>query len=308
MISVDPGEVPEGSVVVASFSGEAALGRCLESLAGQCASAEVIASTTVPAEAVARLEARFPNVRFLPAPADASVFRLRTLGVAQARGRMVVLTEDHCTASPGWLAALAQASRAGHPVVGGQVENGLDRRIYDWALFFCEYVAFMPPQPEGPAPVVSGINVAYHRDALLACRPAWSEAFRENEVHDAMASSGVRLYRAEGAVVASHLAMPLREAMGHLFGGGRHYGGYRKSRVAPGLRGSLALAAPAIPAVLLWRIVRDVIVRRPSRLLTLALALPYILCLLAAWSAGEVLGYLSPSPAPRLAEQPSGVS
>lgn len=302
-------ETPDISVIVASFSGEATLVRCLESLADQAGSAEVIVPTTAPAEAVGRLEARFPGVTFLASPAGASVFRLRTLGVARARGRTVVLTEDHCTASPRWLAALSAASQAGHPVVGGPVENGLDRRVYDWALFFCEYAAFLPPQPEGPAAVVSGINVAYHRSALLQCRPAWSEAFHENEVHDALAAAGVRLHRAGQAVVASHLAMSLREAMGHLFGGARHYGGYRKSRASGAARGLLALAAPAVPAVLLWRIVRVVATRRPSRLVTLTLGLPYLACLLAAWTAGEALGYLAPTPTPtpRLVEQPTGV-
>ncbi len=308
MSSSETSQGPEISVVVASFSGEAALARCLGSLTGQVGKAEVIAPTTTPAESIARLKARFPEVRFLAAPPDASVFRLRTLGVAQARGRVVVLTEDHCTASPQWLESLAAASRAGHPIVGGQVENGLDRRIYDWALFFCEYVAFMPSQPEGTANVVSGINVAYHRDVLLGCLDAWSEAFHENEVHDALAAAGIGLYRAQRAVVASHLAMSLLEAMRHLFGGARHYGGYRKSRTDPADRVLLVLASPAIPAVLFWRIVRNVATRRPSRLATMALGLPYIACLLGAWSVGEALGYLAPLPRPRLAEQPSGAS
>jgi hypothetical protein len=48
------------SVVVASFSGEAALGRCLESLEPQAAAAEVVVATDAGAGAVGRLRERFP--------------------------------------------------------------------------------------------------------------------------------------------------------------------------------------------------------------------------------------------------------
>jgi Glycosyl transferase family 2 len=277
------------SVVVASFSGEEALARCLETLVPQ--GAEIVAATTAGPRALAGLEARFGGVRFLSAAPGTSVFRLRTLGLAETRGARVALTEDHCTVAPDWLASLQTAHERGHAIVGGPVENGLTG-IYDWTLYLCEYGAFLPPVPDGPTRVLSGVNVSYAREALLSCRPSWSEAFRENEVHDALHMAGHSLYRCAAARVTSHLRLPLREAMAHLFAGGRHYGRYRMSRAVP-LRRALLLAAMfAVPAWLFGRLALAVLERHPRRLVTLLLGLPYVACLLGAWSAGEAAGYL----------------
>ena len=288
--------MPDISVVVAAFSGEAALRRCLESLAGQAD--EVVAATTSSAAAVARLGACFPTVRFLQAPTGTDVFRLRTLALDATRGDILAFTEDHCTVSPGWVEALAGAVRDGHAMVGGPVENGLER-VRDWALFFCEYAAHIPPISDGLAPALTGVNIAYSRKALDGCRPTWRYAFHENEVQDALAAAGHVPYRIGRAWVKSHLEASLKEGAAHLFGGGRQYGGYRKFRSPALVRLLLPFAAPLIPVVLLWRVVSVVVTRRPRLLGVLIRALPVVMALLLAWSAGETVGYLAPAgPAP----------
>jgi len=168
---------PDVSVVVASFSGEAVLRHCLESLEPQAAGAEVIVATDVEASGIARLEARYPGFRFHRAPRGTSVFRLRVLGIDQARGRLVVLTEDHCTAAPGWLDALRASHGEGRAIVGGPVDNGRRVRAYDWALYLCEYAAQMPPLRDGPARALSGVNVSYPHDLLDECRGVWRDGF-----------------------------------------------------------------------------------------------------------------------------------
>jgi glycosyltransferase involved in cell wall biosynthesis len=304
----DKSRNPEVSVVVASFSGEAALVRCLSSLFPQAADAEVIVATNAPTEVVARVATHFPAVHFIQGPEDASVFRLRTLGVAQARGNIIALLEDHCTVSPQWLDAFCAACRGGHPIVGGPVENGLCHRIYDWALYLCEYGAFMPPLPEGPAPILSGINVAYSRQALWSCRPTWEDTFHENEVHDALRAAGHRLHLAVGAGVRSHLGMSFTEAMAHLFTGGRHFGRYRRSQSSTARRWLWVAATPSVPFVLIGRIFRAVAARQPKRLGVLLCGLPYVCGLLGAWSLGEAMGYLTHrTTGSRVQQQPQGV-
>jgi hypothetical protein len=285
---------PELSVVIASFSGISALTRCLESLLAQChdpAAVEVIAATNLSLEELATLAQRFETVRLMTAPRGTSVFRLRTLGVEQARGKVIALSEDHVTFGSGWLASILKAAKD-HPIVGGPIENGL-QGLYDWALFSCEYVTFMPPSPDGPAGVLSGVNVAYRRELLDQTRPVWQDTFHENEVHDALRQAGYPLYCVGDAVVSSHLIMPLKQAMHHLFTGARHYGRYRKGRTAGFGRYLLPLGVIFVPGILFWRILRAVMTRRPGRLGTIFLALGYILCLLGAWSIGEAAGYLT---------------
>jgi hypothetical protein len=284
-----PAPEPDVSVVVASFSGEAALSRCLESLEAQAP--EVVVAGDLEEDARTRLERRFPAARFVAARAGATVFLKRALGLAEARGRLLALTEDHCTVAPGWVEALRAAHRAGRTVAGGVVENGHAATTAGRALYWCEYAAEMPPLPEGEAAVLSGVNVAYDRGVLLECREVWRDGFYESEVHEALRRAGHGLYRAAGAVVESHLAFGFREAIAHLFQGGLRYGRGRLARSSPAVKALLCLAVPAVPAVLLWRLVRAVLRRRPWEAGHLALALPHAACLLTSWAAGEALGY-----------------
>ncbi len=260
-------EAPEAGVVVASFCGERALLRCLESLEGESSRCDILAVTDASKEAVARLRARFPAVRILEAPPGASVFRMRSLGIGSVGASFVALLEDHCTVEPGWLGSLLSAHRAGHAVVGGTVENGLPPGIYSRALFLCEYAAHMPPLADGPAASLTGINVGYAAEVLASCRETWSEAFYENEVHDALAARGERLHRCELARVKSHLSFRFGQAIGHLFRGGRRFGDYRASRSSALVRTLLPGAAVVVPALLTWRILRVVATRQPTRLL-----------------------------------------
>ena len=281
------------SVVVASFSGEAALKRCLSSLVSGAPHAELIVATNLGPEAIARLREQFTNVRFFSSEKQRTVFQLRSLGLTQARGQLIGLIEDHCTISAEWLKALRTAHQAGHAVLGGPIENGCNETTYDWALYLCEYSAYMMPLPEGPTTALLGANAAYSRAALWSCYPVWRDAFYDNEVHDALKAAGHRLYLVEDASVHSHLLMSPRAAMAHLFAGGRRFGSYRMSQSSQPRRLLWILAAPAVPLVLLGRIVRRVATRRPARLGRLLVGLPFCLCLLLAWSAGELGGYLS---------------
>jgi hypothetical protein len=283
---------PAVSIVVASFSGRDALGRCLDSLAGQTSRAEVIVSTNLPSSAVFEIRAAHPRTVFLEAPAEASVFELRSRGIDRASAPLVLLTEDHTTVGPGWVAALQRALEQGAVAAGGAVDNGNTHRTYDWALYFCEYGSYMPPVVSGPVGALSGINVGYRREALLACREVWRDAFYENEVHDALHAAQKQLHLVQGAEVKSHLEFGLREAIVHLRSGGRHFGAYRTFGRPFARRLSWMLASPAVPVVLFVRLVRRIAERRPDRLRLVFQSVVYVALLLGAWSWGEALGTL----------------
>lgn len=286
-------ERPEVSVVVAAFSGEAELWRCLESLTAQDVAAEIVVASGLGPDATRRASARFPPALCLPEPAGTSALRLRARGVAAARGRLIVLTEDHCRAGSGWLAALRAAHSAGRAVVGGTVENGCGRGVQGRALYWCEYAAQMPPLPAGPARWLSGVNVAYDREALWACRDAWIEEFCEAEVHAALRLAGHEPWLAPEAVVTAHLGLGFVEALAHLYAGGRRFGRGRRARSGALGRVALRSSAPVVPALLATRVVAAVLTRRPRDAGWLALALPHLLGLVCGWAAGEAAGYWS---------------
>ncbi|MFO0809723.1 MAG: glycosyltransferase [Gemmataceae bacterium] len=286
---------PEMSVVIAAFSGAAALGRCLESLVGQADGVEIIVATDRPAAEVEPLRQQFPGVQFVFAPADSGVFRLRSLGLSQARGRLVGLSEDHCALAPTWVGGLRRATATGRWVLGGPVASGHPRGVYLWALYLSEYASFMPPLGERPTTYVSGVNVAYAGDALRQCRALWEDEFHDPLVLDALCAAGYRCRMVPEAEVHTTLQMSLPAAVAHLFGGGRWYGRFRTERVGAGCRVLLALAAPLIPAVMLARIIRVVAARRPRRLPATAASFAFLVILLSAWGAGEAVSYWSPA-------------
>lgn len=283
-------ETPDLSIVVASWSSDESLARCLTSLAPQWDGAEVIVATNRPGSELERL---YPQARFLHGSDGATVFQLRMLGADAARGRLVALLEDHAAAGPRWATALRAAHRAGHGIVGGPVENGLRSRAVDWALYFVEYGFYMPPMAAGPAPRLSGLNIAYDRELLRSCREVWRESLQENEINDALRTQGHALHLAPDAVVESFLPMSLGYAMGHLRDGGRHFARYRASRCSRTMRLVWALASPLVPVVLFLRLVRGVASRRLARLGPLIRALPFLALVLGAWGWGEATGYIA---------------
>jgi Glycosyltransferase like family 2 len=280
------------SVVVASFSGEASLRSCLDSLGTEHGGAEVIVSAALDPEAMDALARHYPGAQLVPAPAGTSVFALRARGLARATGDVAALVEDHCVAGPGWLRALADVA-GDAAFAGGAVESGPVSSLADWALYLVEYGALMPPVAGGEA--LLAVNAAYPRRALEACRPVWEGGFHDNEVHDALRARGHRPLVVAGATVRSHLRLTLDRAMAHLFQGGRRFGAYRRARSRARERGLRLLAAPLVPFVLLARLAGRVARRRPRALPRLAVALPWVVCLLAAWSAGELAGQVAPA-------------
>jgi len=176
------------------------------------------------------------------------------------------------------------------------VDNGRTENAYDWALFFCEYGYHMFPAQEGFADAVSGVNVAYARDALMSCREVWQDLLHEHEVNDALRADDHRPYLASEAWVVSHLPMRLLEAMTHLYQGGHHYARYRSSELGVLTRLLRAATSPAIPVVLLLRIYRQVAARNAKRLRELRRSTGYCLLLLGSWAIGEALGFLRGPP------------
>src|SRR5687768_14532459 len=88
--------------------------------------------------------AEFPDVLCLHEPGS-SVYRLRALGAARARGEVVAFTEDHCQVSPDWCQRVVAAHRDAPDAVaiGGVVENGATGSLRDWAHFLIPNGVFL---------------------------------------------------------------------------------------------------------------------------------------------------------------------
>jgi hypothetical protein len=302
---------PDLSVVVALISGRRAdLERCLESLRGQVGVApfETLVPYDPPCADVVTLAAKFPDVKFIPwkgpdtraARAGASREHhdaLRTLGLREANGRIVILIEDHARAAPNFCAALVAALDA-HPLagcVGGAVEFG-GGGLLAFAVYLCDFGRYGGPLPDGPARFVSDSCVAYRKLALVAVAQAWRDDYHEMIVHDAMRWRGLECRLTPGvAVTQDRRGLSLGAALRERRVWGRSYAGSRVARAGALRRLAFAAGTPFLPFLLTWRRVREAFKRGQSVGRTL-FALPLLLLLNEAWSLGELIGYVSGAP------------
>lgn len=276
------------------------LAECLDALASQTDAPpfEVIVPHTTAVDGLEAVRARFPDVRFLPAPDVVARVGgrehhdvLRARGMAVARGEIVGLLEDHARPHPRWCAAVADAHRSPHAAIGGAIENGVDTPL-NWAVYYCDFGKYQNPVAAGETAFASDANVTYKREALEAVRPAWQEAFREVVVNGALKGQG-RTIALDPRVIAyqNRHGLALTPALRERFSWGRSYAATRRSQLPPVRRLILAMLAPALPAVLLYRMGRTA--RARGSFATFGRALPFTALLLVSWSAGEGLGYVT---------------
>ena len=280
---------PLVSVVVPCVNGLPAIAECLEALRRQDADvhAEVVVVDRCGEATRAVLRERFPEVVILAAEPGTAIPALRALGIARSRGPLVAIIEDHCNVAPGWLSAIDRARRAGHPVIGGAVENANVDRLVDWAAFFCEYARFMPPLKGGVVEEVAGNNVVYERDLLGDLEPDAWEFF----LHARLKERGVP-FHCEPALLVSHKKeFGFGRFLEQRYHYSRSFAGMRLADAPRWRRLLYAAGTPLLPLVLFGRIAAAVARRRRHWGVFLASA-PVLAVFLGSWAWGEAVGAL----------------
>ncbi len=294
------------SAVVASFRERHILDACLASLLPQCASAgaELIVARADASPAIEALAHAYPDIRFVHVPIGTGIPQLRAAGLSVAGGLITALTEDHCVASPGWVSTMAAYADTDVDVVGGGMDNARADRALEWGAFFAEYGFFSavtprPPQPEGTTLLLTGANVAYAR-RVLPDVIAWTlDGAWENVVHDRLRAGGAVMRFDPTARVGQNLMYSLGAFCAERYQHGHDYARVRLA-LSPGENRFVRIAASlALPPVLTLRVARTA-VGSAARAVSFLRALPFTLTFLAAWSAGEAIGYLrGPSATPQ---------
>lgn len=310
MTAPDNFGVPPLSVVVAIVSDTAGqanaahLEPCLEALARQpmAAQTEIVVPFHPATRGIAAMRARFPHVQFVEAP-DLRTYtgrsgsrehhdELRARGLARARGEIVALIEDHGIVAPDWSARLLEAHAGDMAAVGGAIENGIDRPL-NWAVYYCDFLRYQNPLPEGDTAIVSDANVAYKRSALESIRPIWQEIFHEASVTAALRSRGQTLILTPAAVLYQHRqGLRVGSALRERFVWGRSYAATRARLARLSQRVFWAVFAPALPILMIVRMTQMAWYRRRTFHAFLK-ALPLTCALAVSWSCGEWVGYVT---------------
>ena len=215
---------------------------------------------------------------------------LWTRGILKSRGEIVALTLASMVPDPGWAQVVRRTFKESVAGVGGAIEPGSAMRPVDWAIHLARYSGYLLPFGARDVDDLPGDNAAYRRQAIEQCRSRWIEGFWETAVDRELRLSGKRLRLTPEMVVRQGRSSGFFAFCRNRFRHGRHHAA-EKSRQRPRRQRWLrVLISPVVPAVLFVRIARRAISR--DRVRALGLALPYLCVFLAAWAAGEAVGYL----------------
>lgn len=299
------------SVVVTVVDGGEALRRCLAALTSQegAPETEILVPVDASEPAVPGIVAEFPGVRLLelgdvptaappksPTGQHELFDRRRSVGLAAARGEVVAILEDRGVPRPDWARTLSDLhAKSPHLVIGGAVEHGRDATL-NWAVYFCDFGRYHLPFAAGPADYATDVNIGYKREALERTRDLWRDRYHETTVHWALQRDGARLQLEPSLVVVEQRdGLRLGSLVGERVAWGRLFAYTRAREAGLGKRIAWAVMSPVLPVVLLLRHARVQWGKRATFGKFLRAA-PAMALLLAAWSFGETLGYVTGRP------------
>lgn len=284
---------PKLSVVIASTHSADSLADCIASFVNQPGADEIelIIAESSNHRRAEQLRSAYPSVRVLHFDEPKSIPELRAIGLLNARGAIVAMTEDHCLADTHWVANVLRAHQSPHWVIGGAVENAATERLIDWAVFFCEYGRYMLPIAPGPTADLPGPNVSYKREALERFGDLLEAATWEPLWHGRLLSQGVQLINDPNLVMYHRKHFTMRGFLSERYHYARSFAGARVADASVMKRWLFAWATPILPMLLFARITLRAW-RKGRHRRELLLSLPYIVLFTLSGSFGELIGYL----------------
>ncbi len=287
-------ERPQLSVVIASVNGAAYLDVCLQALTRQRGGvrAEVIVADCCGAMTAELVATRYPDVRLISFEKRLAIPELRAVGIAQSRGDLIVMTEDHCVPPEDWYERIVEAHKAPYLAIGGAIENAATERLVDWAVFLCEYSNFVGPMSAGVVHDIPGPNVAYKRAALAYIQDLLEAGQWENFLHARLEQHGFELYRDPSVVIHHRKFFTLPEFLLQRYHYGRGFAGMRVADAPISRKAVFALASPILPPLILWRIGSRLFSRHRHRLIFWK-SFPLLALFTLSWSLGEFVGYVA---------------
>lgn len=291
------GAAPQATIVCAVRDAADNVGAILEAFGGQGAD-EVEVIFCVAGVVPPALDPPPPRVKVFAAPADALVPHLWAKGIKAAASNRVAITTAHCVPDAGWLDEVRKADVDRWAGIGGVFDNDRHATGVNWAVFFLRYIRFAEPVTTEPVNDIAADNAVYNRDLIVGHPDLLEEGFWEPSFHRRFAQAGWKL-RLEPALRVTHRGLNTAGEFTELrFHHGTEYGRSRAGAATTGRRLLLLAAAPAIPLVILGRIIRNV-GQRPRYWAPLLKAMPWLLLFVGAWTCGEARGYAAVAFQPR---------
>jgi hypothetical protein len=290
---IPPTDPPSLSVAVVGICGASHLRRCLAALAAQEGAPpfEVLVVYDPALQGIEEVGADHPRVRFVCNQGQRTPLELASQAIRESRGEIVLLTEDHCVPAVDWVAELSASLQPGRAAAGGVVELAEEASAVDWAFYFVDFFRYAEPVRAGESPTLTVCNVAYRRSDLDSVSDAWEDGFHETVVNDRLRRSG-SLYLGSKPRVSMRRHVRLHDALIERYAFGRLFGCTRLERTRGTMRVVYKLLGPALPPLLLGRMIRKAI-SSPRFYRRLAHGIAPLTLMVLAWSWGEWIGYLT---------------
>ena len=291
---------PALSVVIASRSGWAPLGRTVACLADQTAAGRIelvvvsfrgAAVDDAPPPALERLAAS----QVVHAPEARSVADANAAGARAARAPVVAFGEDHSFPMPGWAAALLARHEGPWGVVGPAVRNANPATGISWADFILGYGQCSDGHPGGEVAAAPGHNSSYKR-ALLKRYDRELERWLAAEwvFHGRLRGDGERIYLEPRAVVRHVNFSDARAFAAVTFRAARVGAATRAEDWTRPRRLAYSAGSVVLPFLRLARSLRSLPAAQRRRVP--ARALPALVAGLTIDAAGQATGFASSAP------------
>jgi GT2 family glycosyltransferase len=300
---------PEVTVVIPAYRSEATIAGCLTALRRQSFAAfETVVVDSSPHDAVERIVAAFPEVRYERSRGRLLPQAARNAGAALARGELLVFTDPDVYPAPQWLSRLVAAYReTGGVVVGSLACHG--RRWLDLGVHLCKFSKWLPAGPPRAVDMGPSANLLCPRRLFEAAGGFSGDMLMgDTTLSWRLRRDGQVLWFEPAAVVAHHHLDDLPGFLGERFRRGRRFarmrldwlGGRRSTRL-------LYLAVSVLPVRLASNLAHAARhAWRAGELPAYAATFPVVALGFAASLAGEAVSYSRGlRPAPRAA---AGVS
>ncbi len=285
--------MPKISVIIPSVSGLPVIAECLSALDNQkCDFAfEVIVVDRTGDKTAWYICEHFPRVKLIKLSAPCGIPEMRAVGLAQALGEYLAITEDHCIVPENWLAEIIKAHKSGYQVVGGAVENGSPERLIDWAVFLCEYSAFMPPIAAGETEFITGNNTSYRRSLIEQADESLRKDYWEYFLQGELKALGIKFLSVPSLIVSHKKEFGFFYFLSQRFHYSRSFAAMRKRKSSVAAQIIYLLYTSVLPFHLIWRIARNVQRKRRNRK-EFFLSLPLLVIFMGSYALGELAGQL----------------
>ena len=237
------------------------------------------------------LKEHFPRVNLIKISVPCGIPEMRAIGMENASGEYLVITEDHCIVPPNWLAKIIEAHNTGYEVVGGAVENASSERLIDWAVFLCEYSNFMPPIIEGETQFLTGNNTSYKRSVIDQLDDSLKRNYWEYFLQAELKRRNIKFYSVSTLIIKHKKEFGFFYFLSQRFHYSRSFAAMRKNQSSTLKQIIYILYTPILPFHLSWRIAQNVHQKRRNYK-EFFLSLPLLVIFMMSYALGELTGLI----------------